>query len=301
LIGDSRDDILGLKAIKQPQRLKLDLKTESMPAPGDQTWMARFYLLGPFRLDAEAEVLYRGKDALALGQRAVALLRVLVERPNELITKDALMEAAWHGLAVEEGNLAVQIGALRRLLSNEPGGEGWIETMPRRGYRYVGPLAIEGKREAAPSFRDQRNEPYPGKILTIDDHALIREALRGVLNELAAAATILEASDGATAMQLIEQHHDISLVLLDLNLPDRDGFAVLSELRERHPAISIVVLSASQDRSTVTKALRKGAQGFIPKSATRDVMVQALRLVFAGGVYIPPQILEGDQSTKSSA
>ena len=274
-----------------------------MPEPGGQTWMARFYLLGPFRLDAEAEVLYRGKEAIALGHRAVALLRVLVERPNELITKDALMEAAWHGLAVEESNLAVQISTLRRLLSDEPGGEGWIETMPRRGYRYVGPLATEGegKREAAPSSRARGNEPNPGKILTVDDHGLIREALRGVLNELAAAATILEASDGATAIQLIEQHRDVSLVLLDLSLPDRDGFAVLSELRERHPAISIVVLSASQDRSTVTKALRKGALGFIPKSATRDVMVQALRLVFAGGVYIPPQILEGDQSTKSSA
>jgi len=265
--------------------------------------MARFYLLGPFRLDAEAEVLYRGKEALALGQRAVALLRVLVERPNELITKDALMEAAWQGLAVEESNLAVQISTLRRLLSEQPGGEGWIETMPRRGYRYIGPLAAEGEgnREAAPSSRAPRNEPYPGKILTVDDHVLIREALRGVLNELAAGATVLEASDGGTAMQLIEQHRDVSLVLLDLSLPDRDGFAVLSELRERHPAISIVVLSALQDRSTVTKALRKGALGFIPKSATRDVMVQALRLVFAGGIYIPPQILEGDQSTKSSA
>jgi DNA-binding response OmpR family regulator len=265
--------------------------------------MARFYLLGPFRLDAEAEVLYRGKEALALGQRAVAILRVLVERPNELITKDALMDAAWQGLAVEESNLAVQISTLRRLLSEEPGGEGWIETMPRRGYRYVGPLASEGEgnREAAPTARIAGNEPHPGKILTVDDHVLIREALRGVLNELAAGANVLEASDGSTAMRLIEQHRDISLVLLDLNLPDRDGFAVLSELRERYPAMSIVVLSASQDRTTVTKALRKGALGFIPKSATRDVMVQALRLVFAGGVYIPPQILEGDQPTKSSA
>jgi DNA-binding NarL/FixJ family response regulator len=133
----------------------------------------------------------------------------------------------------------------------------------------------------------------------VDDHVLIREALRGVLNELAGRATLLEAPDGGTAMQLIEEHRDLTLILLDLNLPDRDGFALLSELRERYPAISIVVLSALQDRANVMKALKRGALGFIPKSATRDVMMQALRLVFAGGIYIPPQILDANPSTKN--
>ena len=118
-----------------------------------------------------------------------------------------------------------------------------------------------------------------------------------MLNELAAGALLLEAADSRTAMQLIDEHRDLALILLDLNLPDRDGFAVLTELRENHPAISIVVLSAMEDRADVVKALKCGALGFIPKSATRDVMMQALRLVFAGGIYIPPQILGADQST----
>jgi DNA-binding NarL/FixJ family response regulator len=79
-----------------------------------------------------------------------------------------------------------------------------------------------------------------------------------------------------------------------LNLPDRDGFAVLGELRERHPETSVVVLSARQDRDSVVRALGLGALGFIPKSGHRDVMVRALGLVFAGGVYIPPEILLGE-------
>jgi DNA-binding response OmpR family regulator len=263
--------------------------------------MARFHTLGPFRLDAEAEVLYRGKDALTLGQRAVALLRVLVERPGELISKDALMDAAWRGLAVEESNLAVQISALRRVLGEEPGGEGWIETLPRRGYRYIGPVIGSEPSSSTPVAGPSSagTDPLPTKILVVDDHVLIREALRGVLNELAGRATLLEAPDGGTAMQLIEEHRDLTLILLDLNLPDRDGFALLSELRERYPAISIVVLSALQDRANVMKALKRGALGFIPKSATRDVMMQALRLVFAGGIYIPPQILDVNPSTKN--
>jgi DNA-binding NarL/FixJ family response regulator len=130
------------------------------------------------------------------------------------------------------------------------------------------------------------------KILVVDDHVLIREALRGVLRELDGAAAILEASDGVAAMHLIEEHGDLGLVLLDLTLPDRDGFSLLAEIRECHPGVSIVVMSALQDRATVTRALDLGALGFIPKSAQREVMLSALRLIFSGGVYIPPRMVK---------
>ena len=103
--------------------------------------MSATYILGPFRLDAEAQILFRGAEPVALGQRAVALLRVLVERPRIPVSKDALIEAAWAGVIVEESNLAVQIAALRRAFGQEPGGERWIETLPRRGYRFVGPVS----------------------------------------------------------------------------------------------------------------------------------------------------------------
>jgi DNA-binding NarL/FixJ family response regulator len=129
------------------------------------------------------------------------------------------------------------------------------------------------------------------KILVVDDHVLIREALRGVLKELKADTIVLEAADSRQAMQLVAEQADIGLILLDLSLPDRDGFSVLSELRERRPAISVVVLSARQDRDSVVKALDLGALGFIPKSGQREVMLSALQLVFAGGIYIPPEIL----------
>jgi DNA-binding NarL/FixJ family response regulator len=119
----------------------------------------------------------------------------------------------------------------------------------------------------------------------------MREALRGVLKELNPQATILEASDSRQAARVVSEHTDLDLILLDLVLPDRDGFAVLSELRERHPGISIVVHSGFHDRANVVRALELGALGFIPKSAQREVMVSALNLVFSGGIYIPPEIL----------
>jgi len=66
---------------------------------------------GPFRLDTGAEILYRATEPVSVGQRAVALLSVLVEQAGTPVTKEALIEAAWPGLAVEESNLTVQIAA----------------------------------------------------------------------------------------------------------------------------------------------------------------------------------------------
>jgi DNA-binding NarL/FixJ family response regulator len=138
------------------------------------------------------------------------------------------------------------------------------------------------------------------KILVVDHHFLIREALCAVLKQLKSNATILEAVDGRQTMQLVSEHADIGFVLLELNLPDRDGFSLLGELRERHPAMSVVVLSARQDRDSVVRALDLGALGFIPKSGQREIMVSALGLVFAGGVYIPPEILSSEDRLHSS-
>ncbi|TGQ09801.1 MULTISPECIES: winged helix-turn-helix domain-containing protein [unclassified Mesorhizobium] len=102
--------------------------------------MVTIHRMGPFRLDTEMGIVFRNAEPLALGQRAVALLRVLVERAGAPVSKAALMDAGWSGLAVEESNLTAQIAALRRVFGEEPGGEHWIETLPRRGYRFVGPV-----------------------------------------------------------------------------------------------------------------------------------------------------------------
>ncbi len=129
------------------------------------------------------------------------------------------------------------------------------------------------------------------KILVVDDHVLIRQAMLGVLKKLRRDAVVLDASNSKQAMQIIANHPDLSLILLDLTLPDRDGFSVLAELRQRYPAVSIVVLSAVQDPANVMKALDLGALGYIPKSAQSDVILNALRLVISGGIYVPPEIL----------
>jgi DNA-binding NarL/FixJ family response regulator len=129
------------------------------------------------------------------------------------------------------------------------------------------------------------------KALIVDDHALLREALGHVLAALVPGAEVHEAAEPEQAFELIEREPDLDLVLLDLALPGMHGIAVLKSLRERHPAIAVVVVSASVDRETVRRVLDNGAMGYIPKSSSNEVLKSALQLVLAGGVYIPPELL----------
>src|SRR5580693_9557685 len=125
--------------------------------------MMPIHALGPFRLDTQAHLLLRDSAPVALGRRAIALLRTLVERPGALVSKDELLEAAWPGRAVEESNLPVQIAALRRVLGEAPGGDRWIETMAGRGYRFIGPVLTEMEQgaTAAPPRVDTARQPAP--------------------------------------------------------------------------------------------------------------------------------------------
>jgi DNA-binding NarL/FixJ family response regulator len=134
------------------------------------------------------------------------------------------------------------------------------------------------------------------KVLIVDDHALIRDALRRVLAGLVPDATVLEAGDVNVALATIEREPDLDLVLLDLSLPGAHGLSLLPTLRAKHPATAVVVISANAEPVSVKRALDQGALGFIPKSSSNEVLKHALQLVLAGGVYIPPQIFGGDST-----
>jgi DNA-binding NarL/FixJ family response regulator len=138
------------------------------------------------------------------------------------------------------------------------------------------------------------------KVLVVDDHVLIREALHGVLRELEVEIEILEADDCDRAKVLVEQHHDLELLFLDLCLPDGNGLALLQTIRSINPAVGVIVLSASRDSNSVLGALRLGAVGFVPKSSSRPVILGAIKLILAGGIYVPPDVLQALDSTREA-
>jgi len=128
------------------------------------------------------------------------------------------------------------------------------------------------------------------QILVVDDHPLVREGLRHLLAGLDSGATVLEASDAQSALQALAEHPELELVLLDHHLPDRDGLSLLAELGRRAPALPVVMLSGAQDPALMRATLDAGAAGFIPKSSLSQVILPALRLVLAGGVYVPAEM-----------
>jgi DNA-binding NarL/FixJ family response regulator len=139
------------------------------------------------------------------------------------------------------------------------------------------------------------------KILVADDHPLFRAGIRHVLLQLDDVVEIAEADDHAAVMAHLSKHSDVGLLLMDLAMPGMQGLAALELLTQRYPALPIVVLSASEERSDMQRSLDRGALGFIPKSSTPAVMLQALRLVLAGGVYVPPALVQGMMVTSSTS
>jgi predicted ATPase/DNA-binding winged helix-turn-helix (wHTH) protein/Tfp pilus assembly protein PilF len=126
--------------------------------------LRKLYEIGPLQLDPEARVLTHAGAALPLGARGIAVLTALVSRANEYVQKSAILDAAWPGLVVEEANLAVQISAIRRALAVVPGGEGWIETLARRGYRFVGPVKEIAARSVAPLLANRKRTNLPESL-----------------------------------------------------------------------------------------------------------------------------------------
>lgn len=131
------------------------------------------------------------------------------------------------------------------------------------------------------------------KILVVDDHPLIRAALRYALADLQDEVELLDASNCESALRIAAAHDDLDIVLLDLELPDVQGLGALARVREQCPSTPVVVISASEQHDIVLATLDHGAMGFIPKSSPTEVMLSALRLVLSGGVYVPPQALPG--------
>src|SRR5438093_12252405 len=131
------------------------------------------------------------------------------------------------------------------------------------------------------------------KILVIDDHPLIQEALKHVLAALDPTLELVQAQDASDAHAALSREPDTDLILLDLALPGCDGFELLADLRREWPGMPVLVLSATHDSETVEHALDLGARGFIPKTANTRELLDALRLVRAGGAHVPARPTHG--------
>lgn len=137
------------------------------------------------------------------------------------------------------------------------------------------------------------------KVLLVDDHPLILSALQAVIAGLGDDVTVVGVTSEREARAALKQDPDYDLALLDLRLGETDGFALLADLRGLYPALPIVVVSAADSPSDVIRAIDAGAMGFVPKRASNGTLVEALRLVMSGGIYVPPMTLGLPVSARS--
>jgi len=125
------------------------------------------------------------------------------------------------------------------------------------------------------------------QILLVDDHLLVRAGLVLVLKQMEDGVDIVEAGTGREAIEFAEKYPDLDLILMDLDLPEGSGLEALSVIHAKTPSMPVVILSAMEDQTMISRAMELGARGYIPKSASGEVMLNSLRLVLSGGVCLP--------------
>ncbi|MFD2652108.1 response regulator transcription factor [Brucella rhizosphaerae] len=128
------------------------------------------------------------------------------------------------------------------------------------------------------------------QFIIADDHPLFRGALRQVLSSLPEEAEILEVGDFDAAKKLVVERDDIDLLLLDLTMPGGTGLAGLVTLKALQPALPIIIVSATDDTTTIRHAVELGASGFISKSASMETIGEAVHAVIAGDIWTPSDI-----------
>ena len=133
------------------------------------------------------------------------------------------------------------------------------------------------------------------KILIADDHALFRSGMSQAVQQFAATGSevhVVEAANWQSATLVLKQHPDLALALVDLNMPGMSSHEGLKGLLEAAETVPVVVVSSSDNLLDMKQSLDAGAMGFVCKHEPSQLLIGALRLVLAGGVYVPPILLQ---------
>lgn len=130
------------------------------------------------------------------------------------------------------------------------------------------------------------------KVLMVDDHALFRDGMRYVLQQLADEVEVIDSGNFVDGMKQAASNPDLDLALLDLHMPGSEGAKSILAFHTANPSIPLVVVSGSDQREDIEKVMEYGAMGFISKMSSSKMMLSALRMVLDGGVYLPPQLLQ---------
>lgn len=129
----------------------------------------------------------------------------------------------------------------------------------------------------------------PIKVLLADDHQIIREGLRSLVDREPDMEVIAEAENGRIAVELNEEHHP-EVVIMDINMPDLNGMEATRQIVSNTPNVKIVALSVLSDQRFITGMIKAGASGYLLKDCAFKELAQAIRTVAEGDIYLSPAI-----------
>lgn len=127
------------------------------------------------------------------------------------------------------------------------------------------------------------------RVVLADDHSMVREALARILEDSGAVTVVGQASDGLQVMRTVETTHP-ECVVLDYSMPNLDAPAVIETLLRRQASLKILVLTVHENIHYAIRVLESGAHGYLIKSAAVDELVEAIKVVHGGGIYISPKV-----------
>ncbi len=127
------------------------------------------------------------------------------------------------------------------------------------------------------------------KIILADDHIVLREGVRALLDNVEGWEVVGEASDGLEVIPLVEAHNP-DILIIDLSMPNLGGIETINRLQRSEANPAILVLSAREDHISVGEAMKAGAKGFLPKSSTSDELHFAIRSLLKGQTYLSPSV-----------
>ena len=133
-------------------------------------------------------------------------------------------------------------------------------------------------------------------ILIVDDHHLIRTGVKNLLEGEFTDIRVEGAETVATALSFLQRHTDVALVLMDFKLPDALAMDGLIRLKQAQPATPVAMISGMEDNDLIRSALANGADGFVPKSADPQILVNAVSLMLQGEIFLPRSFLKADRS-----
>jgi len=127
------------------------------------------------------------------------------------------------------------------------------------------------------------------RVLLADDHSLVRAGIRALLNEMPEVTVVAEASNGREAIHLIGIHHP-HIVLMDIMMPEMNGLDATARIAAAFPEVRVVILSMNATEQYVVQALQAGASGYVMKDVSPQELVESLKVVSRGDVYLSPMI-----------